>query len=341
MIPHDPSRPQIDPRQLVRKEGGRALWELLVSVGYIPLEYVFEEFLQALLSHLPWAITGIRGGGKTALPLALAECCNLNHWGLTGRRGIKDHQLLYSWDRYEQREWMTEARAAGVDVEEARKKKWTREFLNLGEVLGAYDEASRSEVPPLLFLDELEKLSQDQQNSLLQPLCNGVMFIPGLLPDGFVGCKDPERWPIVISAANGRINSAPLRSRHLATPIDTPDIKKEVEILFAQVPETDPFLLKVVVKILDAIRAVPGLDDPPALRESIYLLKAFNRDRLSSLPDKFLMKYLCYLVKHPEDRAYLIQQLDYVEACARAEHEELDMWVDFVIEDKSSQLVGA
>jgi MoxR-like ATPase len=341
MIPHDVTRPQIDPRKLVLREGERALWQLLVGVGYIPQEEVFSDFIQSLLSHLPWAITGIRGGGKTAFPNALAEACNLNHWGLTGRRGMKDEELLYAWDKDEQREWMAEARAEKINITEAREKKWTRPFLKLGEVLGAYDEASRSLVPPLLFLDELEKLSLGQQNSLLQPLCNGVMFIPRLIPDGLVGCPDESKRLIVISAANDRIRSAPLRSRHLFTPIETPDNKKEVEILLAHVPDTSPFLLKVVVKVLDAIRAVPGLDDPPALRESIHLLKALNRDRVAELQDKFLMKYLCYLVKHPEDRAYLIQQLDYVEACARAEHDELDMWVDFLIGEKSSLLVGA
>lgn len=341
MIPHDPAKTQIDPRQLVLRDGEQALWKRMVEVGYIPQEDVFSDFLESLLSGIPWLIMGIRGGGKTAFPTALAQACNLDHWGLTGRRGMRNEELLYSWDKDEQREWMMEARAANLNLEEARARKWTRPFLKLGEVLGAYDSASASEVPPLLFLDEIEKLSLGQQNSLLQPLCNGVMFIPRLIPDGYVGCMDESKRPIVISAANDNIKSAPLRSRNLFTPIATPDNRKEVEILLAHVPDTHPELLKVVVKILDAVRTVPGLDDPPALRESIHLLKAFNRNRLGQLSDGFLQKYLCYLVKQPADREYLNQQIDYIEACARAPHPELDAWVDFVIEDKASSLVGA
>lgn len=342
MIPHDPKREQINPRILVQKEGPEALWRLLVGVGYVPQEEVFCDFLQALLSNLPWANTGIRGGGKSTFANKLGIACNLDRWGVTGRRGIRDSELFYSWDKDEQREWMRDARAEGKDLDQARREKWTRPFLKLGEVLGAFDAAAMNDIPPLLFMDELDKLSLEQQNSLLQVYCDGVMFVPDLVPDGFVGCYDQSKWPIVISSANAKIASAPLRSRHLFTPIETPDIKKEVEILLAHVPDTEPFLLKVAVKILDAIRAIPGLDDPPALRESIHLLKAFNRDRLTHpLPAGFMKYYVCYLVKHKEDRVYLIEQLDYVDACARCEHKELDEWVDLVIGEKRLVEIGA
>lgn len=331
MIPHNPHREQINPRALVLKEGPEALWRLMESAGYIPQEEVFSDFIKALLNHLPWRITGIRGGGKTAFPNALATCCNLDHWGVTGREDIKDEELLYSWDRDEQSEWMNEARARKIPLEEAIEKKWTKQYLILGEVLGAYDAAATSDCPPLLFMDELCKLTLGQQNFLLQPLQNGVMFIPRLRPTGFVGCPDESKRPIVISASNDKIKSAPLRSRYLFTPIQTPDNKKEVEILYKHVPESSTYLLKLVVKILDAVRAVPGIDDPPALRESIHMLKAMNRDRVEKLSEGMLTSYLCFLVKEAEDRAYLMTSLPYIEASAVAPHSELDAWVDYVV----------
>lgn len=338
MIPHDPNKAQIDPRKLVLEQGEEALWRLMEGVGYIPQEEVFSDFIQALLNFLPWRISGIRGGGKTSFPNALALGCNLDHWGVTGREDIKDEELLYSWDKDEQREWMNEARERGLSIEDARGEKWTRPYLNLGEVLGAYDAAATASCPPLLFLDELDKLSLGQQNLLLQPFCDGVMFIPRLKPDGFIGCRDVQKRPIVISAANDKISSAPLRSRHLFTPIETPDNKKEVEILLKHAPDTTTYLLKVVVKILDAVRAVPGISDPPALRESIQLLKALNRDRVTQVPEGLLRKYLCYLAKETEDRAYLLSSLPYIEASAVAPYRELDDWVDYVVNEQEEIL---
>jgi len=110
MIPHDPSRRQIDPRQLVRSKGPGALWGLLVRHGYVPPDDVFGDLLQALLGHEPLLIEGIRGGGKTALVDTLAKACNLDRYGVSGREGITAEELLYSWDKVEQRDYMADAR---------------------------------------------------------------------------------------------------------------------------------------------------------------------------------------------------------------------------------------
>ncbi|MFL6284603.1 MAG: AAA family ATPase [Pyrinomonadaceae bacterium] len=336
MIPHDPSRQQIDPRQLILREGPGALWDMLVAHGYDPQVDVFEDLMQCLLGNDPLLLEGVRGGGKTALVITLARACNLDQFGVSGRDGITAEELLYQWDKDEQREWMAEARAAGLDVAKAREKKWTREFLILGEFLAAYEAAAASIVPPLLFMDEIDKVGPKIEDMLLQPLANGVMYIPRLQPEGYVGTHDRGRWPIVLCASNNLRHklSTPFRSRHIHSYIETPDNRKEVTILLHHVPDTTPYLLGAVVKWLDAVRCLGGLDDPPAIRESIRLLAALNRDRVGLLTEEIALRYQGLVVKSKEDRDYLKENMDYVVRFANAENEVFDEWVREAITER-------
>lgn len=337
MIPHDPSRRQIDPRKLIRSKGPGALWSLLVRYGYVPPDDIFDDLLQVLLGNDPMLIEGIRGGGKTALVEKLAKACNLDQYGVCGRKGIKAEEILYSWDKEEQRDYMADARARKIDAKEARANKWTKEFLLLGEFLAAYEAAANADIPPLLFMDEIDKVGPAIEDMLLQPLASGVMHIPRLRPEGFVGTHDQSRWPIVFSASNNLRHklSAPFRSRHVYSFIETPDNRKEVLILLSHVGDGSIELLKTVVKLLDAVRALGGLDDPPAIRESVKLLKALNRDGVTELTEQVMRRYLGHVIKSKGDRDYLIENLDYVVRFANAENEIFDAWVEGAVEERS------
>ncbi len=329
MIPHDPQRERINPRLLIERAGARALWELLVAQGYVPHVEYFNDFVQALLGREPWLIEGIRGGGKTEIVYKVAKACNLDLYGVSGRKGIKAEELLYAWDREEQREWMREARARSISLEEAEEVKWSKKFLLLGEALGAYEAAANADFPPMLFMDEIDKVGPAIEDMLLQPLANGVMFVPRLRPTGFVGTHDQKKWPIVVAASNNLRHklSAPFRSRFIYSYIENPAPQTEVLILLAHVPDTSEYLLRTVVKWLDAVRALTGLDDPPAVRESIKLLRALNRDGVTELSEDVAVRYLGLVVKHKGDRDCLKQYLDYVVGCANAPNDIFDSWV--------------
>lgn len=340
MIPHDPSRRQINPRHLVRSNGPGALWSLLVRHGYVPPDDVFGDLLQALLGHEPLLIEGIRGGGKTALVDTLAKACNLDQYGVSGREGITAEELLYSWDKVEQRDYMADARARGIDVLEARAHKWTKEFLLLGEFLAAYEAAATARCPPLLFMDEIDKVGPAIEDMLLQPLAGGVMYVPRLRPSGFVGTHDQAKWPVVISASNNLRHklSAPFRSRHIYSFIETPDNRKEVLILLSHVGDGSIEILKTVVKLLDAVRALGGLDDPPAIRESVRLLKALIRDGVTELTEEVLVAYLGHVVKSKGDRDYLLENLNYVVRFANADNEIFDAYVEGAVSERARML---
>lgn len=343
MISHDLARPQIDPRRLLSEGRERELYGLLCGTGYVPSEEVFGDFCESLKCGRAWLISGTRGSGKTAFPEALASACNLTMCVVAGRDGLRQEEILYDWDREEQEVWMREnlAIAKGLPVgeqseilENARRMKWQRQFLILGEVGLAYDLAARathttpSNPPPVLLLDESDKFGASIEDSLLMPLERGLIYIPRY-EGGCIGVSDWESRPIVITTSNDLRHklSGPFISRHIYSRFANPTLEKELEILSARNPKASSAQLALAIKLLDAVRGVAGMEDHPSIRESIDVAAAFERDSIDSLDHPILSRFFCYFIKTGEARELLSLQLDYLLAMTVAFHPVIDTWL--------------
>lgn len=359
MIPHDPGRPQIDPRGLAGDGHERELYELLCLTGYVPGEQVFGDFCESLKSGRAWLISGTRGSGKTAFPEALAAACNLTMCVVAGRDGLTQEEILYDWDREEQEVWMRENLAVAkglpageqsVFLEKARKMKWQRQFLILGEVGLAYDLAGKAaqfelrNPPPVLLLDESDKFGSSIEDSLLMPLERGLIYIPRY-EGGCIGVADWESRPIVITTSNDLRHklSGPFISRHIFSRFANPTLEKELEILSARNPKATSAQLALAIKLLDAVRGIAGMEDHPSIRESIDVAAAFVRNAVESLDHTSLSRFFCYFVKTGEARELLSLQLDYLLAMTSAFHPVIDTWLadrDKGWADRWPQLAG-
>lgn len=343
MIPHDATKKQINPRRLVLDGRENELYELICTAGYVPEEQNFSDFCQSLKSGRAWLVSGTRGSGKTAFPEALAQSCNLTICIVAGRDGLKQEEILYDWDKEEQAEWMQEHIRLAKDLSEhereelmrrARREKWKRDFLILGEMGLAYDlaaEAAREpeeKAPPILLLDESDKFGASVEDAMLMPLERGLVYVPRL-ENGFVGVSDRSARPIVVTTSNDLRHklSAPFVSRHIYSRFATPSLRKEMEILSSRCPNSSTAQLAYAIKLLDAVRGIAGLEDYPSLRESIDVLNAFERDRLIYLDEETLLRYFCYFVKSGEAQELLKLQLDYLLLAATAFHPVVDLWL--------------
>ncbi|MGH9945821.1 MAG: AAA family ATPase [Pyrinomonadaceae bacterium] len=341
MIPHDPDRPQIDPRLLAIDRRESELYQLVCGSGYIPDEQIFSDFCESLKSGRAWLISGTRGSGKTAFPEALASACNLTICVVAGRDGLKQEEILYDWDREEQEVWMKENLAiakslpdSGRDefLSEARRMKWQRQFLILGEVGAAYDIAAKAAdektPPPVLLLDESDKFGASVEDSLLMPLERGLIYIPRY-EGGCIGIADWKYRPVVITTSNDLRHklSTPFISRHIYSRFANPSLEKELEILSARNAGASSVHLALAIKLLDAVRGIAGMEDHPSLRESIDVAGAFLRDSVESLDATALSRFFCYFVKTGEARELLGLQLDYLLSMANAFHPEVDTWL--------------
>jgi MoxR-like ATPase len=343
MIPHDTQKAQINPRKLVLEGRETDLYALICRAGYVPEEQNFSDFCQSLKSGRAWLVSGTRGSGKTAFPEALAAACNLTICIVAGRDGLKQEEILYDWDKEEQREWMQEHLRIAKNLPEternsyltrARREKWKRDFLILGEMGLAYDLAAQAarepetKAPPILLLDESDKFGASIEDAMLMPLERGLVYVPRL-QGGFIGISDWRARPIVVTTSNDLRHklSAPFVSRHVFSRFNTPLLVKELEILRARCPNASPAQLAFAIKLLDAVRGVAGLEDYPSLRESIDVVNAFERDRLVYLDEQVLLRYFCYFVKTSEAQELLKLQLDYLLLSATAFHPVVDMWL--------------
>ena len=357
MIPHDTQKAQINPRKLVLENREPELYDLICRAGYVPEEQNFSDFCQSLKSGRAWLVSGTRGSGKTAFPEALAAACNLTICIVAGRDGLKQEEILYDWDKEEQKEWMQEHLRLAKELPEierddlmrrARSEKWKRDFLVLGEMGLAYDLAAQAakqpeteSAPPILLLDESDKFGASIEDSMLMPLERGLVYVPRLR-GGFVGISDWEMRPIVVTTSNDLRHklSAPFVSRHVFSRFNTPSLAKELEILRVRCPQASTAQLAFAIKLLDAVRGIAGLEDYPSLRESIDVVNAFERDQLVYLDETVLLRYFCYFVKTTEAQELLKLQLDYLLLAATAFHPIVDMWLAERDTDWKRMLLG-
>ena len=337
MVPHNPELPSIDPRLLVESDGPDALADLLAQTGYVIQRRVLIDLKHVLRSGKPWLIEGPRGGGKTALAEALAQACNSPCFYLQGMQGLTLDDLLYSWDREGQNQWVRQVISSGRTLNEARADQWSREYLVLGEALGAFDLASQCEITPVLIIDEADKLQEHIEDMLLQLLGRGWAHVPRF---GDIGVRDSGRWPVVILLSNDIRHdlSPPLRSRCLYSWLEPPTPREEVRILRARVSAASPQLLGNLVKIINCIRGIGGVTDKPGLRESIDLLTALSKDEPITWSAELLDEYLCFLGKRMKDRANLEKGVARLLLAIRTPHPEIDSWVEWACSEQTSIL---
>src|ERR1043165_2742560 len=141
MIPSDPNRVVMDPRRLVRDHGRDALAELVApESGYIFQLRPLKDLCLSLKSGMPLLAEGERGGGKTEMVDALAYSCNRPYFELQGMDDLTLKDILFDWDQAAQNNFVVQAVTTNeLSLDEARSRQWRREFLNLGEILKAYD----------------------------------------------------------------------------------------------------------------------------------------------------------------------------------------------------------
>src|SRR5215468_10339180 len=301
MQPNKPHLPAINPRWLVVEDEETALADLLRGTGYVIQRGMLRDLSHVLKSGMPLLIEGPRGGGKTAMAESLAQGCNLTSFYLQGMDDLTIADVLYSWDREAQTQMVRQELAAGTSLRDAQAKQFSREYLILGEALAAFDYADMYFDPPVLILDEADKLAEKIEDMLLQLLGRGCAHVPRF---GNIGVSDRSRWPIVILLSNDIRHdlSSPLRSRCLYTWLEPPTPREEARILHARAPRASPDLVGGVTRLINCVRRdMPAVRDKPGLRESIDLLEALARDSVNAFTADMIDQYLCFLGKRHKE----------------------------------------
>ena len=343
MIPSDPTRAVIDPRQLIREQGREALAELVArESGYIFQLRPLKDLCQALKSGMPLLAEGERGGGKTEMVDALAYSCNRPYFELQGMDDLTLQDILFEWDQAGQNNFVVQAVATNaLTLEEARLQQWRREFLNLGEILKAYDYLATTGIVPIVKLDEFEKLPQVCQAFFYQLFTDGHASVPRLSENrGHIGVGKHDEKPIVILTSNNQhVVHPPLRSRCVYTKVRLPTDMEEARILRSRVAEASPELLTQVVKVVRYIRIMmPTVRDKPGLRESIALLRSLVTEDLDEISAEVIDDHLGFIARNADDLANLELGLMRLERAAHTPDAVIDQMIDAVFSERRIQL---
>jgi MoxR-like ATPase len=333
--PPNSNKPQLNPREVLQWGGTRAIAEALESTGYRIQGHLLSDYEQVLRSGKIWMIEGEPGAGKSAVAYATQHGFNMTMFPVQGMSELRLSDLLYEWDREAQNQSVIQAVATNAkSLAEAQREQYALRFLKLGRALHAFHWAGATGQVPLFFFDEVDKLPEYLQDMLLGLLECGYSYVPGY--DKPIGVYDEERgtsnralWPVVIFTSNNlRFKlSPPFRSRCFYSWLEKPSPQEEVAILRVRVPEARPDQVRAVAKINESVKAIPGVQNKPGLRELIDLLAAFVRDGVTQVNENVLARYLGFLAKQQSQIKSLRLALARVTGEVNLRDDKLDLWV--------------
>jgi MoxR-like ATPase len=320
MRPRDPNKPSIDPRRLAREEGPDAVARALRSSGYVIRKETLGRLWVALDRAWPLLAGGPAGTGKTSLCEGLAEGCNLPMYEVTGHPGQEARDVIGAWNRRGQDRAEDAALASGASQQEAARHRWREEFFECGEVLDAYREAARAaaagDPPPVLLIDEVEKLPVPIQHTLFQPLARGFAAVPKL--QGVIGVNDPKLAPVVVLTTNNlKLLEEPLKDRCILTWLTPPSAIEEISIFRARVPHASQGLIGATTKMLRKIREdMNEITRKPGVRNAVLLISALADHGVEKITRQSLEIYLGCLSRDDDDDVNLIRALATLERAA-------------------------
>ena len=336
MIPPPlPDAPQLNPRQVLSEEGKEGIAARLLKAGYRIQSQLLDDYVQVLRSGKVWMIEGEPGSGKSAVALASHVAFGMTMFPVQGMSELRLGDLMYEWDREAQSQFVIQSVSSGArSLDEAQSEQYQLKFLKLGRALDAFHFAGRTGKVPLLFFDEVDKLPEHLQDMLLGLLECGYAYVPHY--DQPIGIYDPETagadralFPLAIFTSNNlRFKlSPPFRSRCFYSWLERPTPEDEVMILRTRVPDATPQQVRAVARVNESVKAIPGVQNKPGLRELIDLLAAFVRDDVRVVNENTLGAYVGYLAKQQSQAKSLRLALARVASEVDGRDAELDLWV--------------
>lgn len=336
MQQHDNTLPSLDPVRIAREAGSDALFTLLRERGqYVAQHRPLKALTKALRDEHALLLEGERGAGKTAMPEALAEACNLPHFFFACMDGVTVEEMLAAWDSTVQQQYVMQLIASGTPREQAQAEQWTLPFLNFGEIGAAFHYAVSSPVRAVLTIDEVDKLDNRRQDALLQALARGYFDVPRLRPDSRVGSV-PRRdgssrpfLPLVFLTSNkmrGGVSS-PLRSRCYFTNIRYPHHLEQVAILRVRVPKAPPTVVVQVVKMMTYIRGMTAVVEKPALREMLDFTNSLVRDGVEWVTRDVIDDSLTVFAKLDTDEEAISERMSTIEDIIWTPEREIEAMV--------------
>ncbi|MGJ9423875.1 AAA family ATPase [Aeromicrobium sp. CF3.5] len=270
----------------------------LAKAGYLASDAVATTVYLAAVLGKPLLVEGPAGVGKTELSRAVAEACDAELIRLQCYEGVDEARALYEWNHAKQLLRITAGRDEAWD--DARTDIFSEEFLLPRPLL----KAIRNDGPTVLLIDETDKADVEIEGLLLELLGDFQITIPEL------GTVQATQRPFVVLTSNAtRELSEALRRRCLFLHLDFPDADLETDIVRLQVPDLDKTLAESIVRVVNALRAMP-LRKAPSVSETIDWARTLMALGTDILDDDVVADSLGVILKHRDDMDKATAKLD-------------------------------
>jgi MoxR-like ATPase len=239
--------------------------EALREHGYLPDAGLATSIFLAVRLRRPLLLEGEAGVGKTEVAKVLSRWTGGSLIRLQCYEGIDAAQAVYDWDYAAQllhlraAEATGEARSLGTGALE--QQLYHERFLLKRALLQAIDH--RTEVPPVLLIDEIDRADDEFEAYLLEVLSDFQITVPEL------GKFTTSRPPLVVLTSNRTrdVHDA-LKRRCLYHWVEHPDFEREVAIVGLRAPEAGEVLARQVAAAVAELRTL-RLYKPPGVAETI------------------------------------------------------------------------
>lgn len=272
--------------------------ERLADQGYIASPAVATTVYLASVLGKPLLVEGPAGVGKTELARAIAAAHQAELVRLQCYEGVDEARAIYEWDHAKQLMRIT----AGKDEswETARTDIFSEEFLLPRPLLTAI----RNDGPTVLLIDETDKADVEIEGLLLEVLGDFQITIPEM------GTVTATQKPFVVLTSNAtRELSEALRRRCLFLHIEFPSAELERQIVESQVPDMPHALTDSLIRIINALRAMP-LRKLPSVSETLDWARTLMALGAKDLDPELVSQSLGVILKHQDDIDKAREKLD-------------------------------